>query len=152
MAQQEVDQNVQNLTSQQQAVVSNQANLASLEQQQSYERVVAPFSGVVTERRIDIGDLINAGNSGNGAEMFRISRIYVMRIFVAVPEEFSQQMQPGLHAQVQLTELAGQTFDDTIARSNHAIDPNTRTLTVEVDVVNKDGKLLPERTAPYTSN
>ncbi len=143
VAQQEVDQNVQNLTSQQEAVISGKANVANLEKQQSYEHVLAPFSGVVTERRIDVGDLINAGNSGNGAELFRISRIDVMRIFVAVPEEYSQQMKPGLHAQVQLTELPTETFDGIIARSNHAIDPNTRTLTVEVDVANRGGKLLP---------
>src|SRR5882724_2341083 len=143
VAQQEVDQNVQNLTSQQQAVVSTSANVTQLEKQQSYERVTAPFSGVVTERRTDIGDLINAGNSGTGTELFRISRIDVMRIFVSVPEEFSQQIPSGLHAKVELTELPNQTFDGQVTRSNHAIDPVTRTLLVEVDVPNPSGKLLP---------
>jgi len=143
VAQQEVDQNVQNLTSQQQAVVSTSANVTQLEKQQSYERVTAPFSGVVTERRTDIGNLINAGNSGSGTELFRISRIDVMRIFVSVPEEFSQQIPSGLHAKVELTELPNQTFDGQVTRSNHAIDPVTRTLLVEVDVPNPGGKLLP---------
>ena len=143
VAQQEVDQNDQNLTSQQQSVVSTSANVTQLEKQQSYERVTAPFPGVITERRTDIGDLINAGNSGNGAELFRLSRIDVMRIFVSVPEEFSQQIPPGQHVKVQLTELPDQTFDGQVARTNHAIDPNTRTLLVEVDVPNPKGTLLP---------
>ena len=111
--------------------------------QQSYERVAAPFSGVVTERRTDIGDLINAGNSGTGAELFRLSRIDVMRIFVSVPEVYSQQVSTGMNVTVQVTELPNQTFDGKVARSNHFIDPATRTLMVEVDVPNPKSKLLP---------
>jgi len=143
VAQQEVDQNNQNLTSQKAAVVSAAADVKQLEQLQSYERVTAPFSGVVTERRTDIGDLINAGNSGTGAELFRLSKIDVMRIFVSVPEAYSEQIAMGMHVTVQLTELPNQTFDGQVARSNHAIDPTTRTLLVEVDVLNPGGKLLP---------
>jgi RND family efflux transporter MFP subunit len=143
VAQQEVDQNNQNLTSQQAAVVSAAADVTQLEQQQSYERVTAPFAGVVTERRTDIGDLINAGNSGTGAELFRLARIDVMRIFVSVPEAYSQQIPSGMHVTVQLTELPNQTFDGQVARNNHAIDPATRTLLVEVDVPNPGGRLLP---------
>jgi len=143
VAQQEVDQNNQNLTSQQAAVVSATADVKQLEEQQGYERVTAPFGGVVTERRTDIGDLINAGNSGTGAELFRLSRIDVMRVFVSVPEAYSQQIATGMHVTVQLTELPGQTFDGQVARNNHAIDQATRTLMVEVDVPNPGGKLLP---------
>jgi RND family efflux transporter MFP subunit len=143
VAQQEVDQNNQNLTSQKAAVVSAAADVKQLEQQQSYERVTAPFSGVVTERRTDIGDLINAGNSGTGAELFRLSKIDVMRIFVSVPEAYSQLIVSGMHVAVQLTELPNQTFDGQVARNNHAINLATRTLMVEVDVPNPGGKLLP---------
>ncbi|WP_051979122.1 efflux RND transporter periplasmic adaptor subunit [Edaphobacter aggregans] len=143
VAQQEVDQNNQNLTSQQAAAVSAAADVKQLEEQQSYERVTAPFAGVVTERRTDIGDLINAGNSGTGAELFRLAKIDVMRIFVSVPEAYSQQIATGMHVSVQLTELPNQTFDGQVARNNHAIDPATRTLMVEVDVPNPGGKLLP---------
>jgi RND family efflux transporter MFP subunit len=143
VAQQEVDQNNQNLTSQKAAVVSAAADVKQLEEQQGYERVTAPFSSVVTARRTDIGDLINAGNSGTGAELFRLSKIDVMRIFVSVPEAYSQQIGSGMHVTVQLTELPNQTFDGQVARSNHAIDPATRTLLVEVDVPNPGGKLLP---------
>jgi RND family efflux transporter MFP subunit len=143
VAQQEVDQNNQNLTSQKAAVVSAAADVKQLEEQQGYERVIAPFSGVVTERRTDIGDLINAGNSGTGAELFRLSKIDVMRIFVSVPEAYSQQVVGGMHVSVQLTELPNQTFDGQVARNNHAINLATRTLLVEVDVPNPAGKLLP---------
>jgi len=139
VAQQEVDQNNQNLTSQKAAVVSAAADVKQLEQQQDYEKVTAPFAGVVTERRTDVGDLINAGNSGVGAELFRLSKIDVMRIFVSVPEAYSQQIASGMHVSLQLTELPNQTFDGQVARDNHA----TRTLLVEVDVPNPAGKLLP---------
>jgi RND family efflux transporter MFP subunit len=143
VAQQEVDQNNQNLASQQASVVSAAAAVKQLEQQQSYERVTAPFSGVVTERRTDVGDLINAGNSGTGAELFRVSRIDIMRIFVTVPEAYSQQIATGMHVSVKVTELPGRSFDGQVARSDHAIDIATRTLMVEVDVPNPEGKLLP---------
>jgi RND family efflux transporter MFP subunit len=143
VAQQEVDQNNQNLTSQQANVVSMTAEVKQLEQQQSYERVTAPFSGIVTQRRTDIGDLINAGNSGTGAQLFQISRIDIMRIFVSVPEAYSEQITPGMHVKVQLTELPNQSFDGQVTRSDHSIDLATRTLLVEVDVPNPQGKLLP---------
>jgi RND family efflux transporter MFP subunit len=143
VAQQEVDQNNQNLASQQANVVSAAAAVKQLEQQQSYERVTAPFSGVVTERRTDVGDLINAGNSGTGAELFRVSRIDIMRIFVTVPEAYSQQITTGMHVSVVMTELPGQSFAGQVARTDHAIAIATRTLTVEVDVPNPQGKLLP---------
>ena len=143
VAQQEVDQNNQNLTSQQAALVSATADVKQLEQQQSYERVTAPFSGIVTERKTDIGNLINAGNSGVGAELFRVSKIDVMRIFVSVPEAYSQQISSGMQVKVQLTELPNQVFDGQVARNNHAIDLTTRTLLIEVDVPNPGGKLLP---------
>jgi RND family efflux transporter MFP subunit len=143
VAQQEVDQNNQNLTSQKAAVVSAAADVKQLEEMQGYEKVTAPFAGVVTERRTDIGDLINAGNSGTGAELFRLSKIDVMRIFVSVPEAYSEQIVSGMHVSLQLTELPNQTFVGQVARNNHAINVATRTLLVEVDVLNPSGKLLP---------
>jgi RND family efflux transporter MFP subunit len=143
VAQQEVDQNNQNLTSQKAAVVSAAADVKQLEEMQGYEKVTAPFAGVVTERRTDIGDLINAGNSGTGAELFRLSKIDVMRIFVSVPEAYSEQIVSGMHVSLQLTELPNQTFVGQVARNNHAINVATRTLLVEVDVPNPSGKLLP---------
>jgi RND family efflux transporter MFP subunit len=119
------------------------AEVKQLEQQQSYERVTAPFSGIVTQRSTDIGDLINAGNSGTGAQLFQISRIDIMRIFVSVPEAYSQQIASGMHVKVQLTELPNQSFDGQVTRSDHSIALATRTLLVEVDVPNPEDRLLP---------
>ncbi|QNI32568.1 efflux RND transporter periplasmic adaptor subunit [Alloacidobacterium dinghuense] len=143
VAQQQVDQNNQNLAAQQANVAAASADVANLEQQQIYEKVIAPFDGIVTERHTDIGDLINAGNSGPGAELFRVSRTSTMRIFIPVPEEYSQQIHDGMHVSVELTELPGQRFDGQVTRSTESINVSSRTLMVEVDVPNPAGKLLP---------
>ena len=143
VAQQEVDQNNQNLVSQRASVESTTADVKLLEQQQGYEAVTAPFTGVITERLTDVGSLINSGNGGTGSELFRLSRIDIMRIFVSLPEAYSQQVTPGMTVSVQLTELPNQTFSGKVSRSNRAIDLNTRTLLVEIDVPNPQGKLLP---------
>jgi RND family efflux transporter MFP subunit len=143
VAQQQVDQNNQNLAAQQANVAAASADVANLEQQQIYEKVVAPFDGVVTERHTDTGDLINAGNSGPGAELFRVSKTSMMRIFTPVPEEYSQQIHDGMHVSVELTELPGQHFDGHVTRSTGAINVSSRTLLVEVDVPNPTGKLIP---------
>jgi RND family efflux transporter MFP subunit len=143
VAQQEVDQNNQNLAAQQANVAAASADVANLEQQQIFEKVIAPFDGVITERHTDTGDLINAGNSGTGAELFRVSKTSTMRIFIPVPEEYSQQIKDGMHVKVELTELPGQHFDGQVTRSTQAINVSSRTLLVEVDVPNPAGKLLP---------
>ena len=142
VAQQEVDQTTQNLSSQQASVIATSADVVQFEQQQAYEKVVAPFAGVITERRVNIGDLVNAGNNGT-AELFRIARISTMRVFVSVPEAYSEQISHGNTVQLTLTELPGQSFTGHVTRTDNAIDPNTRTLLVEVDVPNPAGKLLP---------
>jgi RND family efflux transporter MFP subunit len=143
VAQQQVDQNNQNLAAQQANVAAASANVANLEQQQAFEKVVAPFDGVITERRTNIGDLINAGNSGPGAELFRVSRTSTMRIFIPVPEQYSQQVPNGLRVSVNLTELPEQPIEGTVTRSTRAINVALRTLLVEVDVPNPTGKLMP---------
>jgi RND family efflux transporter MFP subunit len=98
---------------------------------------------VVTERQTDIGNLVNAGNGGTGTELFRVSRISTMRIFVAVPEAYSQQVNNGMQVKVELNALPGQFFSGKVTRSDHAINPTSRTLLVEVDVANPYGKLMP---------
>ncbi|AXC10182.1 putative Co/Zn/Cd efflux system membrane fusion protein [Acidisarcina polymorpha] len=143
VAQQQVDQNDQNLAAQQATVAAASADVSNLEQQQIYEKVVAPFDGVITERHTDTGDLINSGNSGAGAELFRVSKTSTMRIFIPVPEGCSQQIHDGMHVNVELTELPGQRFDGQITRSTRAINVSSRTLLVEVDISNPTGKLMP---------
>lgn len=143
VAQQEVEQNNQNLAAQQANVGAASADVANLQQQQLYEKVVAPFDGVITERHADTGDLINAGNTGPGAELFRVSKINTMRIFIPVPEAYSQQIVGGMRVSVELTELPGQQFEGKVARSTRSINVTSRTLLVEVDVPNPTGKLMP---------
>jgi RND family efflux transporter MFP subunit len=143
VAQQQVDQNNQNLVAQAASVKAAAADVANLEQQQTYEKVIAPFAGVVTERHADTGDLINAGNSGPGAELFRVSKISTMRIFVPVPEQYSQEIRDGMRVSIELTELPGKRFDAAVTRSTRAINTASRTLQVEVDTPNPTGELLP---------
>jgi RND family efflux transporter MFP subunit len=143
VAQQEVDTNNQNLSAQQASLQAAQANVKRLEELQSFERVTAPFDGVITQRLINEGDLINAGNGGTGAQLFRISEISTMRVFVPVPETYGAQIAPGLKAELTLTELPGATFTGAVVRTSHSIDPASHTLLTEIDVPNPTGKLLP---------
>jgi RND family efflux transporter MFP subunit len=143
VSQQELDQNLQNQAVQRANVQSSQAQVAWLEQEQRYERIVAPFDGVITERRTDIGDLVNAGNGGTGSELFRVSKIGMMRIFVSVPEAYSEQIQNKMKVNVELTALPGQIFTGSVTRNDDAINLQSRTLLVEVDVPNPGGKLMP---------
>jgi RND family efflux transporter MFP subunit len=122
------------------AVKSAQANVQRLEELQSFEKIYAPFSGVVTARNVDVGQLINAGA---GTLMFRLSAIDVLRVYVNVPQIYSQSAVPGSTAKLTLSEFPGQSFTGKLVRTARAIDPASRTLLVEFDVDNRDGKLLP---------
>jgi RND family efflux transporter MFP subunit len=143
VSQQELDQNLQNQAVQRANVQSSEAQVAWLEQEQRYEKIVAPFDGVITERRTDIGDLVNAGNGGTGSELFRVSKIGMIRIFVSVPEAYSEQIQNKMKVDVELTALPGRMFTGSVTRNDNAINLQSRTLLVEVDVPNPDGKLMP---------
>ncbi|HEY4050767.1 MAG TPA: efflux RND transporter periplasmic adaptor subunit [Acidobacteriaceae bacterium] len=121
-------------------VKSAMANVGRLEQLQSFEKIIAPFDGVITARNVDIGQLIN---SGAGVEMFHISAIQVLRVYINVPQVYSPAAIPGTIAQLTFTEFPGQSFSGKLVRTARAIDPTSRTLLVEVDVDNRDGKLLP---------
>ena len=94
-------------------------------------------------RKTDFGDLVNAGNAGAGRELFHISQNNIVRVFVTVPEEFSKQVKPGTKASMDLTELPNRHFAATVTRTTEAIDASSRTLTVELDVPNPSGELLP---------
>jgi RND family efflux transporter MFP subunit len=122
------------------AVQSAQANVQRLEELQSFEKIYAPFSGVITARNVDVGQLINAGA---GTQMFRISAVNVLRVYVNVPQIYSQSAVPGTTATLTLSEFPGETFTGKVVRTSKAIDPGSRTLLVEIDVENRDGKLLP---------
>jgi RND family efflux transporter MFP subunit len=146
VSKQETEVAVSGAAAKQAAVDAAQANVRRLAQLQSFEKVYAPYSGVVTERNTDIGDLIDAGSpttSGTAKELFRIASINKLRVFVAVPEMYAAAIHDGDTATLTFDEYPGQKFSGKIARNSNAIDPASRTLNVEVDVNNASGKLLP---------
>jgi RND family efflux transporter MFP subunit len=143
VSQQEVDQSNQNLAAQEANVQAAAAAVNRLEQMQSFEKIVAPFDGVITERKTDFGDLVNAGNAGIGRELFRISQNNTVRIFVTVPEEFSSQVKPGTKASIDLISLSNRRLAAAVTRTADALDATSRTLKVELDVPNPSGELLP---------
>jgi RND family efflux transporter MFP subunit len=115
-----------------------------LEQLQSYERIIAPFDGVITARNTDIGDLIDAGSgSANPRELFHMDATGKLRVYVAVPEVYSDSIHDGDSATLTQDSNPGQKISGTIVRNANAIDHATRTLNVEVDVNNAKSVLRP---------
>lgn len=127
-----------------QAIVhSAEANVKRLEELQSFEKIYAPFNGVITARNTDIGALIDSGASGGTrTELFHIVQPDTLRVYVNVPEAYSQVCKPGLTADLVLAEFPGRRFEGQLVRTANAIDTNTRTLLVEIDVKNPTGTLL----------
>jgi RND family efflux transporter MFP subunit len=124
-------------------VQSNEGNVARLEQLQSYEKVYAPFDGIITARNTDIGALIDAGANSPSKELFHLAAISTLRVYVAVPEDYSRVAQPGATAGLTFDEFPGDSFHGTLVRNANAIDLSSRTLLVEVDVDNPTGRILP---------
>jgi RND family efflux transporter MFP subunit len=146
VSQQETDVAVSGAAAKRAAVEAAQANVRRLAQLQSFEKIYAPYSGIVTQRNTDIGDLINSGSSSannTAKELFRIASVDELRVFVAVPEVDSPDIHNGDTATLTLDEYPGQTFTGTVTRNSGSIDSGSRTLNVDVDVNNRDGKLLP---------
>ncbi|MFL6452195.1 MAG: efflux RND transporter periplasmic adaptor subunit [Bryobacteraceae bacterium] len=143
IAKQDVDNAVQNAAARQATVESSKANVARLEETVGYERVYAPFDGIVTARNVDVGALINAGANTPGKELFHLAANSTLRVYVNVPEAYSRATKQGLDAYVTLAEYPGNKFAGTLVRNSNAIDVTSRTLLVEVDVKNPSGQLLP---------
>ena len=152
VSQQDTDNAVQALEARNTEVTSAQANVRRLEQLQSFERIEAPFDGVVTARNLDIGQLISAAGSTNtpgtgtvsgSKEVFDISAIQTLRVFVNVPQVYAPDAKAGVMATLVLPQFPGRTFRGKLVRTSDAVDPATRTLLAEVDVDNRSGELLP---------
>ncbi len=140
---QDRDAAVSGLDSAKAAVQSRQAALAQLTEMQKFERVEAPFDGIVTARSVDVGALIAAGSATSARELFHLVATDWLRIYVSIPETYSPMIHVGATAKVTLDEYPGETFQGFVVRTSNAIDQTSRTLLVEVDVSNKDGRLLP---------
>jgi RND family efflux transporter MFP subunit len=143
VSQQETDQAVSNLSAVKATAESSAANVRRLEELQSFEKVYAPFDGIITARNTDIGALIDAGANTQPRELFHIAAIRMLRLYVAVPEVYSRAARSGAPATLTLDEFPGQAFHGTLVRNANSIDIASRTLLVEVDVDNPAGQLLP---------
>jgi RND family efflux transporter MFP subunit len=138
-----VDNATGDLAAKKAMVASAQSNVKRLEELQAFEKIYAPFDGVITARNTDVGHLINSGNGGPATELFHIAATQTLRVFINVPQANSQAAKPGLFADLTLPEFPGRTFKGKLVRTADSIDPTTRTLLVEVDVDNSNGELLP---------
>lgn len=144
VAKQDVDTAVQNAAARNAGFRSAQANVSRLQSMVGFEKIYAPFDGVVTARNTDIGQLIDSGSSPNAArELFHVAALDKLRVFTQVPQTYSHEAVPGVKADLTLPELPGRRFTGTLVRTAKSIDPVTRTLTVEVDVPNTGGLLFP---------
>jgi RND family efflux transporter MFP subunit len=144
VAQQDVDNANGNYEARRTTVESAQANVKRLQDMQAFEKIYAPFDGVITARNTDVGQLIDSGSSGGTSrELFHIANVNPLRVYINVPQFDSPQIKPGLHAELVLTEFPGRRFQGTVVRSSGAIDNATRTLLTEVDVDNSARLLKP---------
>ena len=119
-----------------------QANVKRLEELQGFEKIVAPFTGIVTARNIDNGNLVSAG-SGQTAPLFRLAQTDTLRIYVTVPQTQSRSIAPGQSATVSVHEIPDKTFSAKVVRTAGAIDPTSRTLLTELQLPNEDDQLFP---------
>jgi multidrug efflux system membrane fusion protein len=143
VSQQEADQQASAYTQAQANLAAADANVHRLEQLESFKRVEAPITGIVTRRNTDVGALIAAGSAGQGRELFDVAQVDPLRVFVSVPQTNATSIKAGISAYIQLREYPGQKFNGKVVRTADSIDPATRTLLTEIDVPNSDGHLLP---------
>jgi len=143
VSQQDVDNAVGTYNANRSIVEADQANVKQLQALQSFEKIYAPFDGIVTARNTDIGDLVNSGSAGGvKTDLFHIAQPGTLRVYVNVPEEYSQGVKEGMTADITLAEFPGRKFQGKLVRTADAINMMTRTLLIEVDVANPAGTLL----------
>ena len=142
VTQQELDERLSAAKQSQADLAAAEANVSRLRSLQGFNRVTAPFDGVLTRRTVDVGDLINAGNGGAGQALFSLAQVDPLRLYIYVPQVYANQIKIGDTVKVNLAERAGEDYQGSIARTARAIDPVTRTLQVEIRVPNPNGQLF----------
>jgi RND family efflux transporter MFP subunit len=147
VAQQDADTKTSDMEARRAMLASAQANVAHLAELVSYEKITAPFDGVITARNVDVGALVTAGGTpgtaGMSGELFHIQQTGVLRVFVDVPQNDAPYITPDTSVYLTAQQFPGRRIAGRVARSTGSIDPASRTLRVEVDVDNKDGALMP---------
>jgi membrane fusion protein, multidrug efflux system len=141
VAQQSVDDKVGAAAATKAVFEAAQANVRQLLAMEGFKRIVAPFDGVVTQRKTDVGALINAGNS-TGQELFEVSDLHKVRIYVPVPQAFSDEVTPGLKASFVMPQQPGKSFDAVVVTTSHAMEVGSRSMLVELQADNADGRLF----------
>jgi RND family efflux transporter MFP subunit len=142
VSKQEADEKISLAASTQAQVQAAKANVQRLKELSGFEKVVAPFDGVVTARNTDVGQLINAGSS-SGPELFRIADTKRLRLYVRVPQTYAAQMQPGVTAKLSFPDRPGKPYVAKLERTANALDAASRTLLAEMIVDNSNNELLP---------
>jgi len=142
VTQQDLDERVSAYSQAQANLAAAEANVARLRSLQGFNKVVAPFDGVVTRRDVDVGDLVDAGNGGAGKALFSVAQVDPLRLYVYVPQAYAHQVKLGDAVTVTLAERAGEEFRGTIANMARAIDTTTRTMQVEIRVPNPKDELI----------
>jgi RND family efflux transporter MFP subunit len=143
VSRQETDEKVSDYNARKAIVDSNGANVKRLEDLQAFQKITAPFEGVITARNTDIGALIDAGAGGQARELFRLAAISKLRVFVSVPQTYAQAARPGTPTAITLEENPGKVYRGTLARTSGALDPSARTMLSEVEMDNPTGEVLP---------
>jgi RND family efflux transporter MFP subunit len=144
VAKQDADEKTADMLAKKATLDAARFNVSRLTQLQSYEKIVAPFDGIVTARNVDVGALIDAGSSGGPQkELFHLAQADRLRVYANVPQAYAQQIRPHESAFLTLNESVGKHYPGVVARTAGAVDPQQRTMLVEVDVDNRDGELLP---------
>jgi RND family efflux transporter MFP subunit len=141
--QQDIDNAVGAYQADKATVDSQTANVKYLQQLVAFQKVTAPFDGLITARNTDVGQLVNSGNGGTAQELFRISSTSQLRIYINVPQMYGDAAVPGVNTDLTLPETPSRHYTGKIARNTGAIDPTTRTLLTEVDIDNSSGQLKP---------
>ncbi|QGZ59850.1 efflux RND transporter periplasmic adaptor subunit [Paraburkholderia acidiphila] len=142
VSQQEADEKTSDLIAKQATVEANEANVRRLEALESFKRITAPFDGIVTARKTDVGALIDAG-SGSGPDLFTVSDASQLRVYVSVPQSDAASIKPGMHATLTVPERPGVKFDAKLVDTDQSISPASGTMLVQLAVDNKEGLLFP---------
>lgn len=132
-----------NIAAAEASISANQANVARLRQMQAFEHIIAPFDGVITQRNVERGDLVNASAPSGGKPLFAIAQSDTLRVYVDVPQSEAVNIQNGQNTTVSVSERLGRIYSGTVTRNASALNDAARTMRTEVQVANHDASLLP---------